>query len=407
MANAFLGILTGIGELGGEQDAGADVFRDELKLLAENYGHTLADRLAFFLVTQSFLRLMIRNVGVVVVAVGFEGAFGERRGLFKSAGGEIGAAQNVPGAVAIGFPFDGPLGEHGRFFVLLLGVGHSRARHQNFRQVGSESSGAIAGGEAALDPFLTLFANFVDQTAEVGDAAVGQREIRVELDGLLEHLQAVIVIFAAGVISATQIKVVGLRIFGGFARDGFFFLRGQRDAQSLGDAARDFFLNGENVFELAVVALGPDGMAGGGFHQLGGDAHPAARTADRTFEDVSCAELLADLLGGDRFVAEGEHFGARKNLQLGDFGNFGDDVFGDAVAKIFVFFGAALIFEIKDGDGFAFLLDRMRGGAGAGSAFFGGGPAAGFEVAAEAFEVGAQFGSGLAAQVGILFEGFA
>jgi hypothetical protein len=97
------------------------------------------------------------------------------------------------------------------------------------------------------------------------------------------------------------------------------------------------------------------------------------------------------LLGGDRFVAEGEHFGARKNLQLGDFGNFGDDVFGDAVAKIFVFFGAALIFEIKDGDGLAFLLDRMRGGAGAGSAFFGGGPAAGFEVAAEALEVGAQY----------------
>jgi hypothetical protein len=235
---------------------------------------------------------------------------------------------------------------------------------------------------------------------------LGQGEIRVELDGLLEHLQAVVVIFAASVIAAAQIKIVGLRIFSGLAGDGFFFLRGQRDAQSLGDAACDFFLDGENVLELAVVALGPHRMARGRFNQLRGDAHPAAGAADRTFEHVRRAELLADLLGGDLLVAEGEHLGARENLQLRDLGNFGDDVFSNAVAKIFVFFSAALILKIKHGDGFAFLLHRVRGRAGAAGAFLRGGAAAGFQVAAQPFEIGAQFGSGLAAQVRILFKGF-
>ena len=62
--------------------------------------------------------------------------------------------------------------------------------------------------------------------------------------------------------------------------------------------------------------------------------------------------MLANLRGRDRLVAKGENGGARKSVEAFDFGELGDDVFGDAVAKVFVFLDAAEIFEIEDGDGF-------------------------------------------------------
>jgi hypothetical protein len=37
------------------------------------------------------------------------------------------------------------------------------------------------------------------------------------------------------------------------------------------------------------------------------------------------------------FIAERQHFRGRKKLRLGDFGKLGDDVFGHAVAEVFVF----------------------------------------------------------------------
>src|SRR6202167_3852892 len=120
-------------------------------------------------------------------------------------------------------------------------------------------------------------------------------KIRVKLDGLLEHLQAVIYILAARVASSAQIKIIRLRIFRGFARYGLFFLRGKRYSQGLSDTARDFLLDGEHVFQLAVEALGPYGMPGGSFHQLRGDPHAGPRAANGTFEHIRGAKLLACL----------------------------------------------------------------------------------------------------------------
>src|SRR6185437_10482149 len=123
-----------------------------------------------------------------------------------------------------------------------------------------------AGSKSPFNPPRVLLANLVDQRAEIRDAAMRKSEIRIELDRLLEHLQAIIYILAACVASSAQVKIVRQRIFRGLARHGFFFLRRKSDTQSLGDAPGDFFLDGKYVLQLPVVALGPDGMSCRGFH---------------------------------------------------------------------------------------------------------------------------------------------
>ena len=154
---------------------------------------------------------------------------------------------------------------------------------------------------------------------DVGDAGVGQGEIWIELDGFLIHGESVFELTLAKIIAGAQIEVVGLRIGGGLLGDDFFFLRGKLDFERFGDAERDFFLNGKDIFHLAIVAFGPDGMARFAFDELGGDAETISGAADGTFEDVHGAEFFADLWRGDGLIAKLQHFRAWKNFQAGDF----------------------------------------------------------------------------------------
>ena len=57
---------------------------------------------------------------------------------------------------------------------------------------------------------------------------------------------------------AAQVEVVGLQVLGRLGRERLLLLRRQRDAQRLGDLARDLVLHLEHVLHLAVVALGPE-----------------------------------------------------------------------------------------------------------------------------------------------------
>jgi hypothetical protein len=154
----------------------------------------------------------------------------------------------------------------------------------------------------------------VHAAPDVGHASVSKSEFFVELDGFFVHRDGIFKLALAQIIAPAQEEIVSLRIVGGLARDDFFFLRRERDFQGLGDAERDFFLNGEHVFHLTVIALGPDGMARAAFDELRGDTQAIAGSPDGPFEDVHGAELFADLRCGDRLVAEGKHFRAREDL---------------------------------------------------------------------------------------------
>ncbi len=52
-------------------------------------------------------------------------------------------------------------------------------------------------------------------------------------------------------------------------------------------------------------------------------------------------QLLPDLLRGDLLVAKRQDRRTRKSIQTTDFRELGDDVFGDSVAEVFVFFCGA------------------------------------------------------------------
>lgn len=72
------------------------------------------------------------------------------------------------------------------------------------------------------------------------------------------------------------------------------------------DALSDLVLHGEDVDQLAVVALGPEMTAGGGVVELRGDTHAIVHLAHAALDDVADAEFLGDLPEVDRAPLVGE-----------------------------------------------------------------------------------------------------
>src|SRR5207244_1399500 len=79
----------------------------------------------------------------------------------------------------------------------------------------------------------------------------------------LEHLYCELQAELAGIAAPAKVEIISLQIFGGLAGDDLLFFRRKRDAQCLRDAAGDFMLHFENVFEFPIVALSPARLAGG------------------------------------------------------------------------------------------------------------------------------------------------
>ena len=113
-----------------------------------------------------------------------------------------------------------------------------------------------------------------------------------EADETVESAQVVIVRLQAarrffdGVVAFRQLKLAGK-----LADDGF----------------GDLVLDREDVFEFAVVALGPQVVAARRLDQLAGDAHPRAGLAHAALKDIADAELGADVLHLHRLALVGEH----------------------------------------------------------------------------------------------------
>ena len=205
----------------------------------------------------------------------------------------------------------------------------------------------------AVDPVGAQPRPVVHVSAAVGDRGVGEREALIEQHRVLEHLEREFHVLASqtpGVAPAAQVQIVGLQVLGRLRGELGHLLRRERDAQRVGDLVGDLVLDLEDVRHLAVVAFGPDREAGGGVDQLGVDAQAVARPAQAALEREVGAQLLADLRRGHLLVAEGEHGGAREDVQALDLGEIGEDVLGDAVPQVLVFLHAGEVLEIEDGD---------------------------------------------------------
>ena len=197
-----------------------------------------------------------------------------------------------------------------------------------------------------------LLAEFVINAAGVPQARIGQGKIRIKRNRLFVHLHREFQAQLSGVAARAQKMIVSLKIFCRLLRQRLLFLRRERNTQRLGDAAGDLVLYFEDVFELAVIALRPHRVPGGGLYQLRSDAQAVAGAPDAAAEHVGGVQLLAHLRRCHLSVAVRQHLRPRENSQSRDFRKFGDHVLGHAVAEIFVLFGAAQILEIQHRHGF-------------------------------------------------------
>ncbi len=242
----------------------------------------------------------------------------------------------------------------------------------------------------------------LDVGAAVGDRRPGEREVGVEHDRVLEHLEGELHVprrAPAGVAAAPQVEVVGLEVLGRLGGELRLLLGRELDAQRLGDLVGDLVLHLEDVGHLAVVALRPDREAGRRVHELGADPQPVPGAAQAPFEGVAGRELPADVRRGRLLVAEREHRGARKDVQAVDLRQVGQDVLGDAVPQVLVFLDSREVFEIEHRDrALRALARRFRVGE------RGRARPAPFELAPQAEEVGLQLRGGLVAEAAVLLE---
>ena len=111
-------------------------------------------------------------------------------------------------------------------------------------------------------------------------------------------------------------------------------LRCQFDFQREYDPVSDLVLQGKDVCEWAVVAFGPQMLAGGGIDQLGRDPHLVVRFADAAFQYIPHSHLAADVLHFGRFAFVSERRVACDNKETGNLREVGRNVLGDAVAEI-------------------------------------------------------------------------
>src|SRR6202050_2607885 len=94
VTNGLVRFVAVIGEIGGEQNTSANIFRNTLQLLAQYLRHAITNVFGFFLASQTLEGLVVGDVGVVIVAIALHGPLDQSRGVLEVARGEIRAAEN-------------------------------------------------------------------------------------------------------------------------------------------------------------------------------------------------------------------------------------------------------------------------------------------------------------------------
>ncbi len=119
--------------------------------------------------------------------------------------------------------------------------------------------------------------------------------------------------------------------------------------KALCDFLRDFALDGEHVFQIAIVLLCPDVRVAARVDQLGIYVQPGSRLADAAFQYVGCAQLIADLT---RIVLAAifHHASAADDLESGNLRQLRQKVVLNTVGKGGVLFVVAQVFKRKHRD---------------------------------------------------------
>ena len=180
-----------------------------------------------------------------------------------------------------------------------------------------------------------------------------RREIRIDLDrpavhrlGLRDRLPSA----AAEQFARPQPALVRLHVAGIAPAQPLLLALRQLDRQRADDLLDHLVLRREDVREIAIEPLGPEMPAAAGIDELRRDAHAIAGLADAALEHEAHAQVASDLLHLDRPALVAEGGVARDHEQGRNLREVGDQVFGHAVAEIFLLRIAAHVLERQDGD---------------------------------------------------------
>src|SRR5439155_622867 len=149
---------------------------------------------------------------VVIVSVNGHSTVGQISCLTALPRSEQRPAKHVVDAFAIWLELNGFLCVAAGFLILLFRVGKASASYEQFRQVRLQGQTALAGCQAFLNPARMLLALFVVLATDVGQTGIRECEIRVERDGLLEHLYCELQAELAGIAAPAKVEIISLQI---------------------------------------------------------------------------------------------------------------------------------------------------------------------------------------------------
>ena len=171
------------------------------------------------------------------------------------------------------------------------------------------------------------------------DTRVGRRVARIDGHSALEQGEPRGVA-ASGVqprlLAAAQEKLVGFNVGGPPMSQPARLAGDQLDFECGHDLQRQLVLNGEDVGEITIEAVGPDMAAADRIDQLRRDPDPPARLAHATLEYVANTECARHLGDRNRLPLIDKGRIPRDHVQPRQLGEIGDDVLANPVGEIFL-----------------------------------------------------------------------
>src|SRR6516162_10677760 len=195
------------------------------------------------------------------------------------------------------------------------------------------------------------------ETIEMVVAPRGKRQrrakTRIPLNSLLEELKRSMDALSfpgMAVGQSAQIELIGSQVGRWTVGRTCDFGRLHRGLDDAGDARCNLVLNVKDVFQQTVKAVRPEMRPAERIDQLGGDAHPPTRLANRAFEHVADAELAAHLLHVYDLAFVRKTRIAGDDEEPTDAGERGDDLLDHAVGEVFLLWIAAEVLERQHRD---------------------------------------------------------
>src|SRR5262249_10975881 len=112
-------------------------------------------------------------------------------------------------------------------------------------------------------------------------------------------------------LSPPKIISVGFDVAGGRLADRFLFLRKQLDLELLDDGVGDFVLDGKDIGQVPIIAIGPDMAAVLAVDELAGDADACSSFSHASFQNEIYVKMLGHFLHIDVFALVSERSVAR------------------------------------------------------------------------------------------------